>query len=81
MRHVGAYEAKTHLPRLLDAVAKGETVVISRRGTPVARLVPYAERDADEIRATIERIKALRARLPRVPLEALLAARHEGHRY
>ena len=37
---VGAYEAKTHLPRLLDRVLKGEEIVITRNGVPVARLVP-----------------------------------------
>ena len=40
MRTVGAYEAKTHLPRLLDEVAKGESITITKRGVPVATLVP-----------------------------------------
>ncbi|QLH38071.1 MAG: type II toxin-antitoxin system prevent-host-death family antitoxin [Defluviicoccus sp.] len=34
MREVGTYEAKTHLPELLKAVETGETIVITRRGTP-----------------------------------------------
>lgn len=38
--HVGVHEAKTHLSRLLDRVLAGDEVVIDRRGTPVARLVP-----------------------------------------
>ncbi len=37
---VGAYEAKTHLPQLLDRVEGGETITITRHGKPVARLVP-----------------------------------------
>jgi prevent-host-death family protein len=36
----GAFEAKTHLSDLLDRVSKGETITITRRGVPVARLVP-----------------------------------------
>lgn len=40
MTRVGAYEAKTHLPRLLDEVAAGATVTITRHGRDVARLVP-----------------------------------------
>jgi prevent-host-death family protein len=40
MRTVGAYEAKTHLPRLLEEVAKGETITITKHGVPVAKLVP-----------------------------------------
>ena len=41
MRTVGAYEAKTKLGELLDAAEHGETVVVTRRGVPVARLEPY----------------------------------------
>jgi prevent-host-death family protein len=37
---VGAYEAKTHLPRLLDQVEQGESITITRNGRAVARLVP-----------------------------------------
>lgn len=44
MRTVGAYEAKTKLGELLDAVEQGETVVITRRGVPLARLQPYGDR-------------------------------------
>jgi len=40
MREVGAYEAKTHLPKLLEQVARGEQFVITKHGVPVARLVP-----------------------------------------
>jgi prevent-host-death family protein len=37
---VGAYEAKTHLAELLDRVERGERIVITRHGRPVAHLVP-----------------------------------------
>lgn len=40
MSTVGAYEAKTHLPRLLNEVEQGEVVTITRHGSPVARIVP-----------------------------------------
>lgn len=39
MDTVGSYEAKTHLPRLLDEVESGETFIITKHGRPVARLV------------------------------------------
>ena len=39
-REVGAFEAKTHLSQLLDAVESGERIVITRRGKPVAELSP-----------------------------------------
>lgn len=37
---VGAYEAKTHLSRLLERVKQGESITITKHGTPIARLVP-----------------------------------------
>ena len=41
MREVNVYEAKTSLSALLQAVAGGEEIVITRRNKPVARLVPF----------------------------------------
>lgn len=43
-KSVGVHEAKTHLSRLLDDVAAGEEVVITRRGVVVARLVAVDRR-------------------------------------
>jgi prevent-host-death family protein len=47
MTSIGSYEAKTHLPELLDRVAGGETIVITKRGKPVAMLVPVASKNPD----------------------------------
>lgn len=50
MRTIGAYDAKTHLPHLLDEVAEGAT--ITKHGVPVARLVPpeaEKRRDVGEV--------------------------------
>jgi len=40
MQIVDAYEAEIHLPRLLEAVANGEIITITKHGVPVAMLVP-----------------------------------------
>ncbi len=40
MTSVGAYEAKTHLPRLLERVEGGESITITKHGRAMARLVP-----------------------------------------
>ena len=40
---VGTYEAKTHLPSLIEKVEGGESVMITRHGKPVARLVPVSD--------------------------------------
>ncbi len=40
MSSVGSFEAKTHLPQLLERVSRGEMIVITKHGRPVAMLVP-----------------------------------------
>jgi prevent-host-death family protein len=40
MKTVGTFEAKAHLTRLLERVAAGEQITITRHGTPIARMVP-----------------------------------------
>ena len=57
MISVGAYEAKTNLARLLEQVAQGEQITITKHGVPVARLVPASGqeplgRDAAIVRLT-----------------------------
>jgi len=58
---VGAYEAKTTLPALLQHVANGHDVVITKHDRPIARLVPVGEPAARGER--VARVRALRARL------------------
>lgn len=80
MAMIGAYEAKTHLPRLLDRVARGESLTITRHGRPVARLVPV-ETHREQAKAAAARIVERRRSLERTSLEELMATIHEGHRY
>ncbi len=60
MKTVGASEARTHFARLLERVAQGERIVITRHGTPVARLVPFVKPDSERARRAISRLKASR---------------------
>ena len=58
---VGSFEAKTKLAELLDKVEAGETVTITRRGRPVAQLVPVRpENEQERMRALVEEIKRTR---------------------
>jgi prevent-host-death family protein len=60
MHEVGAFEAKNHLSALLDRVERGEEVRITRRGRPVARLVPDKPvHDREKARAAAAEIKAM----------------------
>ncbi|MCB2149477.1 MAG: type II toxin-antitoxin system prevent-host-death family antitoxin [Deltaproteobacteria bacterium] len=62
MDTVGAYEAKTHLPKLLGRVAKGEHITITRHGVPVAVLHPFdSEKNAD-VKAVIAKLRKFRKR-------------------
>jgi prevent-host-death family protein len=81
---IGAYEAKTHLPALLDRVARGESITITRRGKPVAELRPDGGVDPARLQAALERLERLRlarssARKP-ITVEEILAAKAEGRR-
>ena len=77
---IGAFEAKTHLPQLLERVARGESLTITKYGKPVARLVPV-DSCRKQAREAAARIIERRQNIERVSLQQLLATVHEGHRY
>ena len=55
---VGAFEAKNKLSALLDRVEKGEEIIITRHGRPIARLVPnIGSIDPSQVRAAFDRIR------------------------
>ena len=62
METVGAYEAKTHLPKLLERVSKGERITITKHGVPVAVLQsPDLEKTFD-IKSVIAELRNLRSK-------------------
>ena len=61
MDQIGAFEAKTRLSELLDRVEQGQEVVISRRGRPVARLVPASDEAKQRAAAAVQRLRELRS--------------------
>lgn len=60
MRIVGAYEAKTHLPSLLDRVAGGERITITKHGRPVAMLVPPEGSSQVDLKQAVAEFKEFR---------------------
>ena len=75
MVQVTVAEAKTQLSSLLDAVEAGQAVVITRRGKPIAELVPRLH-----VRDLLPQLEALRSSLPEQPtsgVETLRALRDE----
>jgi prevent-host-death family protein len=79
---VGAFEAKNTLGSLLDRVERGEEVVITRRGKPVARLVPEKGDEGRTERAleAVANIRALarKVKLGRFDWDEWKAYRDEG---
>jgi prevent-host-death family protein len=49
MKTVNIHEAKTHLSRLLEGVAQGESFVIAKSGKPVAKVVPILDKPPQRI--------------------------------
>ena len=76
---VGAFEAKTNLSKLLERVRAGERITITKRGEPVAVLVPPREARKERTRDVIRELAALRARTKPGP-ESLRDLREKGRK-
>ena len=78
MRSIQASEAKTHFLRILDDVERGESVIVTRHGKPIARLTPEREIDPEKVKREAENMRALRQRIGKLSLEEILSSRDEG---
>jgi prevent-host-death family protein len=80
MKTVGAFEAKTHLNELLKRVSQGESIRITRRGIPVAKLVPSEEGEPKDLKKVVREIREIRrgASLGDLSIRQLI---DEGRRY
>jgi prevent-host-death family protein len=80
MKTVGAFEAKTHLNELLRQVSQGETIRITRRGIPVANLVPPEDGEHKDLKQIVRDIREIRkgANLRGLTIRKLI---DEGRRY
>ena len=63
MKTIGAFEAKTHLSELLDLAAMGERFTITKRGKPVAMLVPLEEEPSMTPEEAVAALRELRTRI------------------
>ena len=83
MTSVGAFEAKTRFAQLLDRVERGEEIVITRHGKPVAVLRPAAaEPSSEELRRLAEELRENRVRRgPGLAGLTIKELTHGGHKY
>jgi prevent-host-death family protein len=63
--HITAFEAKNRLGRLLDRVQGGEEIVITRHGSPIAKLAAAVPSDSSAIASALETFKRVRKQLAR----------------
>jgi prevent-host-death family protein len=57
---IGAFEAKTHFSQLIDRALHGEEIFITRRGKPVAKIVPVDDHhDSKTAREAVTRLQTL----------------------
>ncbi len=80
MKHVNLADAKARLSELVDLAEAGETVEITRRGRPVARLVPA---EVPKLPVDVEALRALTDRYPRqhTPASKFIREMRESDRY
>ena len=63
MASVTAFEARTRFGRLLERVARGEEVIITRHDKPVARLVPEGHPSLETVREAVASLRKLKNRI------------------
>jgi prevent-host-death family protein len=62
---IGTFDAKTHFSQLIERVANGEEITITRHDRPVARLVPAERRSQEDVASVFRQMDALRQSLPK----------------
>ena len=80
MHTVGSFEARTRLPELLRLAEQGESITITRRGVPVARLVGIDDGTREGTGTIIARMKRARTGRPSVSVKEILWTRDQGRR-
>ena len=58
--YVGSFEAKTHLSALLERVANGEKITITKHGKPIAKLVPVDPVELPDIKLVVAEMLSYR---------------------
>jgi prevent-host-death family protein len=78
MKKIQSSVAKAQFSELLDEVERGETVVITRHGKPIAWIVPDDEARRRRVAEAIEGIKELRKHTKPATIEEIIAWKNEG---
>lgn len=80
MKQVQFSTAKAQLSELIDEVERGETVVITRRGKPIVRLMREEDGRRAQALVAMAKIEELRKQTKSATIEEILAWRNEGRK-
>jgi prevent-host-death family protein len=80
MREIQSSVAKAQFAELLDEVERGETVIITRHGKPIARLIPDEAARKERFDRAIATMKELRKHTKPTTIEEIIAWKNEGRR-
>ena len=61
-QEIGAFEAKTHFSRILEKAEQGEDFIVTRRGKPVAKIIPFEQERKMSRKEALEQFRELRKR-------------------
>ncbi len=80
MKTFQASEAKTKFLKILDDVELGESVLITRHGRKIARIIPEPEDEAyaEKARRAFEQIAEIRKRVKPISIAQIIADKNEG---
>jgi antitoxin (DNA-binding transcriptional repressor) of toxin-antitoxin stability system len=82
MTPIGLYHAKAHLPKLIERVAQGEKILITRRGVAVALLTQPPQQHGRDVRQVVEDMLAFRDRFgPKLGKRTIREVIEDGRRY
>jgi len=59
-QQIGAYEAKTHFSQIIEKVEGGADFIITRRGKPVAKIIPFEQKKDMTRKDAIEALREMR---------------------
>ena len=57
---IGAFDAKTHFSQIIEKAEQGEDFIITRRGKPVAKIVPFEKETGMTRQEALDRFRELR---------------------
>ncbi len=80
MKQIQSSEAKAQFSELLDQVERGETIVSTRHGKPVARLVPDEPERQHRFDDAVKRMNELRKQTKPATIDEIIAWKNEGRR-